>query len=420
MALTDTLEPMPIRVTDQPSPFRWVVLFGIWLVYASFGMTVVSLAPLVPQITRDLDIGPTRMGLIFGSWQLVYIAAAIPCGALLDRIGVRRGLLLGSLIIATSSLLRGLAVDATTMMAAVGIFGIGGPIISSGAPKVVTQWFKGRERGLAMGIYITGPALGSILALSSTNAVLLPAFHGEWRTVMWVWAACALATGAVWFVIAHTPAMRETDEPKAAGPQPSQVATIVELLRLPSVRVLMAMSVGIFAFNHGLNNWLPELLRTKGMSAAMAGYWAAIPTLIGLVGSLTIPRFATPERRYLILIALCTAAMLTTFMLRAEVGGIMLAGLFLQGIARSSLMTIAILTLIETPEIGDRRAGVASGMFFSAAEVGGAGGPLMIGAVYAATTSFQPALACLTIVTLLLTLGACYLAVIVRRIRQNI
>jgi cyanate permease len=214
--------------------------------------------------------------------------------------------------------------------------------------------------------------------------------------------------------------MRETDEPRAAGPQPSQIAIIVELLRLPSVRVLMAMSVGIFAFNHGLNNWLPELLRAKGMSAALAGYWAAIPTLIGLVGSLTIPRFATPERRYLILIALCAAAILTTFMLRAEVGGIMLAGLMLQGIARSSLMTIAILTLIETPEIGDRRAGVASGMFFSAAEVGGAGGPLMVGAVYAATASFQPALACLTIITLLLTLGACYLAVIVRRVRQNI
>jgi cyanate permease len=417
LALTHNLEPAVSRDLHAPDPFRWIVLFGVWLVYASFGMSTVSLAPLVPQIMRELAIDHTGMGLVFGSWQLVYIAAAIPCGAFLDRVGVRPGLVVGTIIIAASSLLRGLAVDILTMMAAVGLFGIGGPIISAGAPKVVAQWFKGNERGVAMGIYITGPALGAMLALASTNAVLVPAFGGDWRPVLWVWASCALAAGAVWLLIARTTAMRSHEEPRAAGPRPSQLTIIVELLRLPSVRVLMAMSVGIFTFNHGLNNWLPELLRAKGMSAALAGYWAAIPTLIGLAGSLTIPRFATAARRYLILITLCAAAVLTTLMLRAEVGAVMLFGLILQGIARSSLMTIAILTLVETPEIGDRRAGVASGMFFSAAEVGGAGGPLMIGAVYSVTASFQPALACLSVITLLLTVGACYLAVIVRRTR---
>ena len=30
---------------------------------------------------------------------------------------------------------------------------------STGAPKIIAQWFKGSERGLAMGIYITGPVL---------------------------------------------------------------------------------------------------------------------------------------------------------------------------------------------------------------------------------------------------------------------
>ncbi|MCB1511830.1 MAG: MFS transporter [Hyphomicrobiaceae bacterium] len=399
----------PAATPPDTGPFRWIVLAGVWLIYATFGMAVVSLAPLVPQVMRDLSIGATGMGLVFGSWQLVYIFAAIPCGALLDRMGVRYGLLLGAAIMALSCLLRAYATDLVTMTLAVGLFGIGGPIVSTGAPKVVAQWFKGRERGLAMGIYITGPALGAMLALSTTHTVLIPVF-GDWRGVMWVWAAASLVAGAIWFALAQTAAMRASDVTSAAGPQQGQLAVVMELLRLPSVRILLLMSIGIFAFNHGLNNWLPEILRDKGMSAAAAGYWASVPTLIGLVGSLTIPRLATPARRYLILIGLCVAAVIATLLLRADPGGVLAIGLVAQGIARSSLMTIAILALVETPEIGERRAGVASGMFFAAAEVGGAGGPLALGALYAGSAGFESGFTFLTIVTVLLTFGGVYLA----------
>lgn len=391
------------------------MLAGVWLIYATFGMTTVSLAPLVPQITRDLAITATGMGLIFGSWQLVYIVASIPCGALLDRIGVRRGLLIGAAAVALSSLLRGLAVDLWTMIAAVGFFGIGGPIISSGAPKVVAQWFTGRERGFAMGVYFTGPATGAMLSLSLTNPVLLPLLGHDWRSVMWVWTAGTIAAGLIWLVIARSSTMRAHDEPPSQGTRPSQTSVVLELLALPSVRVLLAMSIAIFTFNHGLNNWLPEILREKGLSASAAGFWAAIPTLVGLAGSLTIPRFATPERRFRILIALCVSAFLASLLLRAAPGTPLIVGLVLQGIARSSLMTIAILALVEIPQIGERRAGVATGMFFSAAEIGGAGGPLVVGAIYSAAGNFAPGLTFLSGMMILLTLGAVYLAVLARR-----
>ena len=67
------------------------------------------------------------------------------------------------------------------------------------------------------------------------------------------------------------------------------------------LQLMLVMSVGIFFFNHGLNNWLPELLRHSGMSAAEAGIWAALPTAVGVAGALLIPRLATPRRRLAIL-----------------------------------------------------------------------------------------------------------------------
>ena len=99
----------------------------------------------------------SAMGSVMGAWQLVYIFAAVPCGVLLDRIGGRNALLIGALLIAVSAIGRSLAQDYWSLLLAVMLFGIGGPIISSGAPKVVAELFSGSQRGLAMGIYMTGP-----------------------------------------------------------------------------------------------------------------------------------------------------------------------------------------------------------------------------------------------------------------------
>ena len=60
------------------------------------------------------------------------------------------------------------------MIIAVMIFGLGGPIVSAGAPKVVVSLFEGSARGLAMGIYMTGPAIGGIVSLTATHPLLMP------------------------------------------------------------------------------------------------------------------------------------------------------------------------------------------------------------------------------------------------------
>ena len=121
---------------------KWWVLFGVWLLYASFGLIIASVAPMVRLIEASLGISHSAMGSVMGAWQLVYIFAAIPCGMLLDRIGAKTALLLGALLIAASAVGRAFASDYLSFLLAVMLFGVGGPIISSGAPKVIAQWFR--------------------------------------------------------------------------------------------------------------------------------------------------------------------------------------------------------------------------------------------------------------------------------------
>jgi len=387
---------------------RWLLLFGLWLCYFSFGAIAASIAPLVTVIQTDIGLTHSALGSIMGAWQLVYIAAALPAGMLLDRLGARVALTLGVTMIAASALGRALAEDYWQLLGAVMLFGLGGPIISSGAPKVVTGIFSGSQRGLAMGIYMTGPTLGGILALTLTHSVLLPRLDQDWRQIMALWGALALIAGFTWLVIATVagPGVRGFgNEPHQSSSKP-EGRILPKIIKTPGVVLLLCMAVGVFLINHGLNNWLPELLRHGGMSTTEAGYWAALPMLIGILGSLTIPRLATPERRFKILLVLCICASVASLMLTITATEVLTIALLIQGLVRSSLMTVLILMLVELPGMDQRHVGTASGLFFSAAEVGGVLGPLGLGVIYDLTQGFDAGLYALSAVAAAMTLGA--------------
>ena len=389
--------------TDEPKgPYRWVVLCGVWLIYFSFGLTVAALGPLVTPITDDLNMTFSEMGTVLGAWPLVYILAALPCGFLIDRIGPRRGLLIAALIMGLSGLLRSAADTHFTLFLAVAIFGLGGPLISIGAPKVIALLFQGKNRGLAMGIYITGPGLGGVIAASTTNSVLLPFFDENWRLVMCAYGFFTLFSGLMWLLLSQNAAGEIIKSAVSETIRDSIFKTFKRLATIPSVQLVLALSIGIFFINHGLNNWLPEIIRAHGLSAASAGYWASIPTAVSVLSALLIPRYATPEKRILILALLIFSSFVATLLLQIAPGPVMLTGLVLQGIARGAMMTVALLLLVEIPNVGPKRAGTAGGLFFTAAEIGGVSGPVAIGLVHDATGGFSYALITLTVITLAL------------------
>lgn len=392
---------------------QWLLLLGVWMLYVSFGLIATSLAPLASLVIIDLNMTHAEMGLAMGAWQFIYIFSAVPSGILLDKIGARNALAIAGIIVSLSALARVFVDDTTSLILAVMLFGLGGPVVSAGASKVVISSFTGSSRGLAMGIYMTGPAIGSIISLTTTHSVLLPLFDNSWRAIFLLWAGVAFLSAFSWFFLATV--ARSSATARQTGPNVSQTRVIGDLIARPAVVIVLLMSISVMMFSHGLNNWLPELLQSHGLSAVNAGYWAALPTMIGIISSLIIPRLATPERRFKILIGLSLAAFSASIMLRLTEPSSLLAGLLLQGIANSSLVTVLILTLLELPEVQERHAGVASGMFFSASQLGGVLGPFTIGVLYSPEIGFSNGLTLLTLISITIVAGSILLQSRLRR-----
>ena len=138
----------------------------------------------------------------------------------------------------------------------------------------------------------------------------------------------------------------------------------------------------------------------------MSSRWLLLSGVWLLYGSFGLVATSLAPMASLIMLALSAAAFLASLLLRFSEPESLLTGLLLQGIARSTLMTVLILTLVELPEIGEKYAGVASGLFFSAAELGGVMGPLILGWLYSPDAGFGSGLTLLTVIALTMIVGS--------------
>jgi MFS family permease len=235
-------------VDPTATGYRWAMLAAVWAVYYGFGLVAGSLAPVIALVIADLGLTRASMGVVLGAWQLVYLGAAIPAGRVIDRLGLRWSLGLASLLIATSGLARASATDLWSLFVAVAIFGLGGPLVSVGAPKLIANWFNEHDRRTAVGVYTTAPALGTATALATTNSLLLPTL-GSWRLAVATLAFVAASTGLIWLVVAGRAPW--TEPPVSGG---GAKRSTLGLLRLPVVRTVLVIATGTFLFSHAMAN----------------------------------------------------------------------------------------------------------------------------------------------------------------------
>lgn len=362
--------------------YRWVMLGLVWLLYFVFGVFTRSLAPLVTPIIKDLNLSFFEMGFILGSWQLTYIVFATIDGAIIDRWGLRKALLIGVIIMGLSEVLRYYAGGFVSLLLCVALIGIGGPMISIGSPKAISLWFSEKERGITTGIYMTAPTIGGLIVMSTANSVVMPLTGYSWRLAFIVYGTIAFGGAILWWLFA-----REAGESSVkSGTGVLRVFTALVRLRL--IQVILLMGLFSFAVSHGFDSWLPQLLESRGISPATTGLMASLPLLVGIPSVLIVPRITPPGSRSAV-ITLLFLVMAVSLLLVALTSGIsLIIGLVLFGAAMTPAMPLLMLILMSSPEVGSKYLGSAAGMFFCVAEVGGFTGPLILGTLRNTTGDF--------------------------------
>jgi MFS transporter, CP family, cyanate transporter len=376
--LSDSLKPSQMR-------YRWVMLTLVSLLYFGFGCVLSSTSPLVTPIVRDLGLSYSQMGFILGTWQLVYVGVSAFSGAMMDKFGLRKTLLIGIILVFLSEALRFFANGFGMMVFCVALFGLGGPMISIGCPKAIAQWFGDKERGKAVGIYMAASSGGMLFALSTANSVWMPLIGNNWRLTFVLLSLPALIAMIFWWFMSK--------DIKAEGIKQGQniLKVFTDLGKVRNVMLVLLMAILYFTTSLGFSSWMPQILETGGLHPTVAGYMASISMLFSIPSVIIIPRLVSARWRNRIVASFALLGGLSMVMAVIIKGFPLVFFLILYGITSLTIVTFLTLILMDVPEVGSKYMGSATGLFYTFAEIGGFSGPLLIGALKDRTGSFMEA-----------------------------
>jgi EmrB/QacA subfamily drug resistance transporter len=221
---------------------------GLALALAAFltQFDVTAVVVAMPAIGRNLGFGVTGFAWVMDAYSLAFTATLLASGALADRCGRRRALLVGNILFLTASLACGLASDGPALWTARAGQGVGAAFVITGAIALLASAYpKAEERARAFGFM--GVISGIAMALGPTLGGIISAWFG-WR---WIFLAniplCVLIAWAV---------PRLVQETRDADARPLDIAGII-LLTLAlglTIEALLAgrdapahASLGLFA-----------------------------------------------------------------------------------------------------------------------------------------------------------------------------
>ncbi|ASR35991.1 MFS transporter [Prauserella marina] len=384
------------------SPYRWVVLALCW---AAFTMTAVDRStwgPASVSVGENLGVSLAGLGVFATGYYIGYVISNAFGGFLTDWLGGRMILSCSLFIAGGFMILFGETESATVgiaFQAGIGIFA--GCDYAAGV-KLISQWFVPKDRGLAMGVFMTATSLGTVIA----NAIVpsLIASSG-WRTSYHVFGIASMVVAVLCFVLLRNSGDGNRDAGGERG-----LPSLRPLLHNRDLLLLGLAGFGAMWGTYGFITWSNALMvKGSGISPIEAGGVTAIfgftavlaKPVIGIVSD-----FFGGRRKALTIVVL--AAFVCTLLIFGS-GSSLTAFLWTAPFLGIAAYVYSPLMVAMIPQLsGLRLAGSAAGATNAFWQLGSTVVPVVLGAVFQASDSFFVAFATLAagpLVAILFLLG---------------
>ncbi|MFL9865558.1 MFS transporter [Paraburkholderia fungorum] len=175
-------------MNSSPSPVspalgRILATVSVGFVVTQLDVTIVNIA--LPKIGADLHANVAGLQWVVDAYTLAFAVLMLSAGALGDRLGIRRMYAAGIVLFALASLACGLALDATMLVAARAVQGIGAAAMLPNSLALLNQSYghDPKLRARAVGLWTAAGAI-AIAAGPVIGGLLIAAFG--WRSIFLV------------------------------------------------------------------------------------------------------------------------------------------------------------------------------------------------------------------------------------------
>lgn len=187
-----------------------------------------------PILIDRFAVSATLIGALVSAMFLANIAAQLPFGAALDRLGARRVLPMCLALIGAGTALFAVAGSVEGLVAARIAIGIGSAAMGAASHVIIASAFPARDFGLVSGLVVT---LGGVGGLLGTYPLALALERLPWGVIFGSVAAVTLLLAAV---------MPRLIAPQASAPEAAS-GGFMALLTLPRFRRILALAFVTYA-----------------------------------------------------------------------------------------------------------------------------------------------------------------------------
>jgi DHA2 family methylenomycin A resistance protein-like MFS transporter len=197
----------------SPALGRVLATVSVGFVVTQLDVTIVNIA--LPRIGADLHASVAGLQWVVDAYTLAFAVLMLSAGALGDRFGARRMYAAGIVLFALASLACGLALDATMLVAARALQGIGAAAMLPNSLALLNQSYghDPKLRARAVGLWTAAGAI-AIAAGPVVGGLLIAAFG--WRSIFLVnLPICAAGLLATLLWVPRPKAARQSPQAEA-------------------------------------------------------------------------------------------------------------------------------------------------------------------------------------------------------------
>ncbi|NGP89583.1 spinster family MFS transporter [Fodinibius halophilus] len=186
------------------SPYAWLVLGLLTLIYISSFVDRQIIAVLAPQIQQELSLSNFQVGLMYGTaFSLIYAVCGIPMGRLADIYSRKVMIVVGLIVWSLMTVISGFAGSLASLIIARFFVGISESALSPAVYSLLSDYFRPSQRATVFSIYAAGIFIGIGVAFLGGGTI---AQAYDWRTALFVVGAPGLIIAAIaWFAIRELP-----------------------------------------------------------------------------------------------------------------------------------------------------------------------------------------------------------------------
>ena len=342
-----------------------------------------------------MGLSYTEAGFIFSASFIALVTLRIPWGIAIDRLGLKTVNVFAFVLMGVFGFLRGFAPNYGTFLLFQFFMGAGLAATMPCLPKVAAEWFPPEKAGFAVGVSISGFALGDVIALNAAP-YLLTLLNG-WRGALLAYGVWAMILAAIWWIFAREPAQNKIHQSSKPPSASSTMKNLAMLLRVRQVWLLVGLYFSSCACYDAILLWLPSILEAEGATLVMAGVITSMLPLGFFVASFGVGSLSAKiglRKPFILLLGLASGPVI------GAIGVLHGPGLwisaFLAGFCTIGVLAVLLAMPVEHPLMANSL-GSAVGLITSVGNVGSLLMGTLVGQIRDVTGSFLWAMLVLAI-----------------------